>query len=225
MNNDLKIDKEEVKQLRKDLFGSIGTFLKRRWKIILIVLLGSAIINTIINLSPQEGVETGKEIIENTEEKKEEELNEAETEVSQESESNPEEVKSESVKVKTEDKKVEAPAPVIEKKAETPAPAPTTENTQTTSQRNAIRTAENYLKIKGFSRTGLIDQLKFEEFSEADAVYAVDNISIDYNEQAKKSAESYMDIKGFSRGGLIEQLKFEGFTQAQAEYGATAVGL
>jgi hypothetical protein len=99
------------------------------------------------------------------------------------------------------------------------------ESKETTSQRNAIRTAENYLKIKGFSRTGLIDQLKFEDFSEEDAVYAVDNISIDYNDQAKKSAESYMDIKGFSKGGLIEQLKFEGFTQAQAEYGATTVGL
>jgi hypothetical protein len=223
MNNNLGTDKEEVKQLGKDIFGNIGRFLKRRWKLVLVILVVFYAISLAGNPDFQEGVETGKEMVEKKEENREEEIKEPEPEVVQEVESKPEEGKNEPVKVKKEEKNTGTTAPVVEKKAE--APAPTPENTQTTSQRNAIRTAENYLKIKGFSRTGLIEQLKFEEFSEADAVYAVDNISIDYNEQAKKSAESYMEIKGFSRGGLIEQLKFEGFTQAQAEYGATAVGL
>jgi colicin import membrane protein len=222
MDNDLKIDKEEVKQLRKDLFGSVGDFLKRRWKLILVVLVVFYAISLAGN---QEEVEIGKEITEKTEDNKEEEVNKTEPEVAQDPAIKPEEGKSEPVKVKTEENKIGTPAPVVEKKAEEPSSAQTQENKQTVSQKGAIQTAENYLRIKGFSRSGLIEQLKFEQFSEADATYAVDNIKIDYNEQAKKSAESYMSIKGFSRGGLIDQLKFEGFTQAQAEYGATAVGL
>jgi hypothetical protein len=93
------------------------------------------------------------------------------------------------------------------------------------SQRNAVRSAGSYLRVSSFSRTGLIKQLEFEGFSNADATYAVDHVTVDWTEQADKSAKSYMDISSFSRSGLINQLKFEGFTQAQAEHGATSVGL
>ncbi|WP_431711545.1 Ltp family lipoprotein [Glutamicibacter uratoxydans] len=44
----------------------------------------------------------------------------------------------------------------------------------TVSQQNALRTAENYLSFTAFSREGLIDQLEFEQFSNADATWAVD---------------------------------------------------
>ena len=95
----------------------------------------------------------------------------------------------------------------------------------TVSQQNAIQTAQNYLEYTAFSRQGLIAQLEFEEFSYADAVYAVDHIEVDWNEQAAKSAKNYLEYSSFSRQGLIDQLEFEGFTPAQAEYGVTAVGL
>lgn len=95
----------------------------------------------------------------------------------------------------------------------------------TVAQQNAARKAESYLDLQGFSRSGLIKQLKFEKFSTKDATVAVDSIKVNWNEQAAKKAQAYMDTQGFSRDGLIKQLKFEGFTQAQAAHGAKSVGL
>ena len=55
----------------------------------------------------------------------------------------------------------------------------------------------------------------------ADAVFAVNHIKVDWNEQAVKSAREYLSNESFSRQGLIEQLSSsagEGFTLAQAQY-------
>jgi len=49
---------------------------------------------------------------------------------------------------------------------------------ETLSQRQAVRKAESYLNIAGFSRKGLIDQLKFDGFNNEDATYAVDKIGL-----------------------------------------------
>ncbi|MCT7658345.1 Ltp family lipoprotein [Mycobacterium deserti] len=93
------------------------------------------------------------------------------------------------------------------------------------SQQNALRKAEDYLDYTAFSREGLIEQLEFDDFSTEDAVYAVDHITVDWNEQAAKKAQDYLDYTSFSRGGLIEQLIFDGFTSAQAAYGVSTTGL
>ena len=109
---------------------------------------------------------------------------------------------------------------------EAPAQSPTkTEPSITIAQENAIEKAQDYLSYTAFSRTGLIDQLKFEGFSTADATFAVDYLDVDWNEQAAKKAQDYLDFSSFSRSGLIDQLIFEGFTREQATYGADAVGL
>ncbi|KAA0117403.1 hypothetical protein CIW51_12610 [Mycolicibacterium sp. P9-22] len=79
--------------------------------------------------------------------------------------------------------------------------------------------------MSAFSREGLIEQLEYEGFSAADATFAVDSITVDWNVQAAKSAQDYLEMSGFSRSGLIEQLVYEGFTPAQAEYGVAAAGL
>ncbi|MGX1810985.1 Ltp family lipoprotein [Nocardia sp. NPDC055321] len=92
----------------------------------------------------------------------------------------------------------------------------------TSGQRNAIQSAQQYLDFSAFSRSGLIDQLEYEEFSTADATFAVDSLDVDWNEQAAKSAKQYLEYTSFSRSGLIDQLVYEGFTRAQAEYGANA---
>lgn len=94
----------------------------------------------------------------------------------------------------------------------------------TMGQKNALKTAESYLRSSAFSRKGLIEQLKYEEYSTEEATYAVDNIDVDWNEQAAKCAESYLKSSSFSRKGLIDQLKYEGFTTAQAEYGVSQNG-
>ena len=75
-----------------------------------------------------------------------------------------------------------------------------------------------------FSHSGLVDQLKFEGFTDSEAAYGADHCGADWNEQAAKKAESYLEFMSFSRSGLIDQLEFEGFTSSQAEYGADAVG-
>jgi hypothetical protein len=90
---------------------------------------------------------------------------------------------------------------------------------------NAVESAQSYLDYSAFSRKGLIEQLEFEDYSSADATFAVDYINPDWNEQAAKSAEQYLDYSSFSRQGLIEQLVYEGFSQSQAEYGVDQAGL
>lgn len=107
-----------------------------------------------------------------------------------------------------------------------PEPQPEPESELTVSQEQAVISAESYLRnLGGFSRSGLVDQLEYEGFSEEDAEFAVDYLDPDWKEQAVISAESYMDMGGFSRESLIDQLEYEGFTRKQAEHGADEVGL
>jgi Host cell surface-exposed lipoprotein len=106
-----------------------------------------------------------------------------------------------------------------------PPPPPEPEAPEETAgQQNARESAESYLDTAPFSRTGLIKQLKFEGYSAADATYAVNAVSPNWNEQAAKASQAYLDTSSFSRSGLIQQLKYEGYTQAQAEYGARKAG-
>ncbi|MDR7870320.1 MAG: Ltp family lipoprotein [Tissierellaceae bacterium] len=97
--------------------------------------------------------------------------------------------------------------------------------TETLSQKNAVRMAETYLKTMPFSKSGLVDQLEFEGFSNEEATYAVNKISVDWKKQAVKSAEVYLDTMAFSRNGLIEQLEFEGFSNEEATYAVDEIGL
>ena len=113
----------------------------------------------------------------------------------------------------------QAPAPKPK-----PAPAPA-KPTMTKAQEQAIGSAESYLDFSNFSKKGLIEQLVFEDFSKADAKFAVAHVKVNWNEQAAGAAESYLDLSHFSRQGLIDQLKFEGYTQSQAEYGVEKAGL
>ena len=101
----------------------------------------------------------------------------------------------------------------------------TTTTYVTNSRSQAVKSASDYLRFMGFSRSGLIKQLEFEGFSNADATYGVDAQNADWNAQASRVATSYLKSMSFSRSGLISQLIFEGFTQSQAEYGVNSVGL
>lgn len=96
---------------------------------------------------------------------------------------------------------------------------------ETVSQSNARKAAKSYLGLMAFSRSKLIEQLEFENYSTADATYGVDAQNADWNAQAAKSAKAYLKLMPFSRISLIDQLIFEGFSQAQAEYGVGTTGL
>jgi hypothetical protein len=106
-----------------------------------------------------------------------------------------------------------------------PTPTPTPVQSETVSQKNAVKKAKSYLGYTAFSHDGLVAQLEYDQFSHADAVYGADNSGANWNEQAAKKAKAYMEYSAFSRGSLIAQLEYDKFTQAQAEYGANAVGL
>jgi uncharacterized membrane protein YvbJ len=123
---------------------------------------------------------------------------------------------------------VEAPEVVI---AEAPEEAtkstetiPEVTDSATLGEKNAAKSALNYLAYTSFSYSGLVDQLKYEGFTHEEAVYGVDRCGANWNEQAAKSAQNYLDYSSFSRDGLIAQLEYEGFTRQQAEYGVQAVG-
>lgn len=100
----------------------------------------------------------------------------------------------------------------------------------TNVQRNAVRSAERYLRMTGFSKQGLIQQLSSEygdQFSVADAAAAVNSMEVDWNENAARSAARYLQMSGFSCQGLIDQLSSEygdNYTRSQAEYGARQAG-
>lgn len=106
----------------------------------------------------------------------------------------------------------------------TPAPEtaqPTSETPEetsagTASEQNALQSAQSYLSFTAFSRTGLIEQLEYEGFSNADATWAVDNVTVNWGDQAAEMAETYLDYSAFSRTGLIDQLEFEGFSNQDA---------
>ena len=121
--------------------------------------------------------------------------------------------------------KADADAAAKAAKAEADAAAKAAAEAGTTSQQNALRTAGDYLDYQAFSRTGLSKQLEFEKYSAPDATWAVDRVTVDWNEQAAKSAKSYLEYQSFSRAGLKDQLIFEGFSPAQAEYGVSQTGL
>lgn len=95
--------------------------------------------------------------------------------------------------------------------------------TTTTTQESVRRTAEEYLAISAFSRTGLIEQLVHDGYSEAHAADGVDAMPINWNEQATRTAKDYLDQSDFS-ARLIDQLVHEGYTHQQAAYGATQAG-
>lgn len=108
--------------------------------------------------------------------------------------------------------------------------APTWAGDLTGPQKNAARSAKQYLSVAGFSRNGLIQQLSSDAgdgYEISDATVAVDSLNIDWNQEAVKSAKQYLSMMGFSCKGLIHQLSSSAgdkYTVDQATYGAKQAG-
>ncbi len=98
-------------------------------------------------------------------------------------------------------------------------------------QKNAIKSAKQYLATAGFSRNGLIQQLSSDAgdgYDIADATLAVDSLNNDWNQEAARSAKQYLSIQGFSCKGLIKQLSSSAgdkYTVNQAKYGVNQAGI
>lgn len=98
------------------------------------------------------------------------------------------------------------------------------EEEETLSQKNAVGKAMDYLNYTAFSKSGLVEQLEYEGFSNEDATYAVNKLEVDWKEQAVKKAKDYLDYTSFSRSGLIEQLEYEGFNNEESIHAVDEVG-
>lgn len=101
----------------------------------------------------------------------------------------------------------------------------------TLAMENALASAQDYLDYSAFSRRGLIDQLSSKYgagFAIGDATWAVDQLGVDWKQQAVRSAREYLDYSSFSRQGLIEQLSSSygaQFTLEEATYAVNKIGL
>ncbi|WP_270790219.1 Ltp family lipoprotein [Enterococcus diestrammenae] len=84
--------------------------------------------------------------------------------------------------------------------------------------RNALQKAYDYLDYTAFSKSGLYEQLLYEDYPEDAAQFAIDNVETDWNQNALQKAIDYLDYTAFSDQGLYEQLVYEGFTAEQAQY-------
>lgn len=122
-------------------------------------------------------------------------------------------------------KETSASQPEVSQSEKTPKVETPTEPAMTTSQKNALSKAKDYLDYTAFSYTGLIEQLEYEKFSLEDATYGADNCGANWMVQAEKKAIDYLDYTSFSHDGLVEQLMYEGFTAEEAEHGASSAGL
>ena len=98
-----------------------------------------------------------------------------------------------------------------------------TESTDTGNAK-AINRAKYHLNRMAFSYNRLVDQLKEEGFSPAEAKYGVDNCGANWYYQAYKASLEYFEFTAFSKIGLIEQLEYEEFTKEQATYAANNCG-
>ena len=96
--------------------------------------------------------------------------------------------------------------------------SPYEEKTSKTELENAIESAEAYNKVFAYSKKGLIENLKYEGFSEDIAECAVKSINANWKENCVRSAYSYLDLSPFSKKELIHQLDYDGFTSEEIDY-------
>ncbi|MER2171841.1 MAG: Ltp family lipoprotein [Psychrobacillus psychrodurans] len=88
----------------------------------------------------------------------------------------------------------------------------------------ALKTAESYAEIMHMSKAGLYEQLTSEygeKFPHAAAQYAIDNIVINWKENALKTARSYAEMMSMSDSAIYDQLVSsygEKFTPEEAQY-------
>ena len=96
--------------------------------------------------------------------------------------------------------------------------SPYEEKTNNTELENAIESAEAYSNVFAYSKKYLIEQLKYEGFSEDIAECAAKSINANWKENCVRSAYSYLDLFSFSKKELIHQLDYDGFTPEEIDY-------
>ena len=86
-------------------------------------------------------------------------------------------------------------------------------------KKEASQAATEAVGTDAFSYEGLKDYLLDKKFTPEEIQYAMENLSVDWNQEAVEAAqESVTSI--FFNGNILDYLKEMKFTQEQAEYGA-----
>ncbi|MBR6513528.1 MAG: Ltp family lipoprotein [Clostridia bacterium] len=80
-------------------------------------------------------------------------------------------------------------------------------------------TAEFYIYYMPFSYQGMLDHLKYMEFTDEEAQYGVDSLDTDWDNMAKKYIEKYYMYHAYSDDDLLAELVKAGFTEEQAKAG------
>jgi SOS response regulatory protein OraA/RecX len=88
----------------------------------------------------------------------------------------------------------------------------------TTPQSSALEKAKSYLRMGGFSKADLEDQLLYHGFSQSEVDYAIRNCNANWKEQSLIKAKSYLRMGGFSKEDLIEQLEYHEFLSSEIDY-------
>ena len=84
----------------------------------------------------------------------------------------------------------------------------------------ALQALQAYLQIAPFSQTSMHDQLMFEDFTQEEILYALENCNVVWEEQALLRAQQMLE-EGTAAEDLKELLLWEGFTEEQAQYAIT----
>lgn len=88
------------------------------------------------------------------------------------------------------------------------------------TRQGALDMAQYYLQEGGFSRDSLKDWLGYDDFSQENIQYAVDNCYADWKEEALQKAQDLVDEEssGYSKEGLIDTLSGYGFADDEVSY-------
>lgn len=84
----------------------------------------------------------------------------------------------------------------------------------TNPQKNAVRSAKDWIEYSAYSRNNLIETLSQSDgYTIRDATFAVDSLDINWAKQAKKAAKDWIEYSAYSRKNLIETLsQSDGYT-------------
>lgn len=94
----------------------------------------------------------------------------------------------------------------------------------TLGQKNAVKSANAYVREMPLSVKGLSKQLTLDKYTQNEINYAVRNVKVDWNKQAYLAAEDYINdyesrnTQGISRKEVGMALENAGFTFSQVQY-------
>lgn len=81
-----------------------------------------------------------------------------------------------------------------------------------------MESAKSFIESGSFSRAQVIDMLKFQGVSEADAEIGVDSLNVDWNEQALKAVDDVTLFREPSDEEIRDNLTLNKFTPEQIDY-------